>query len=125
MFVYKYNCRLFQCSIRLSIEEAKDKDLLHHIEKVLEKFGGKINSQDPNEISYQFQSEPDMFSFGRFVYDRTFDPITYQPNWIVKSPNLPDSEFKDKHSALEEYESRVELDIQTKIFAPSISPVLS
>lgn len=117
MLVYKYKTQPpFQCTIKLSSDESK---LLDHIGKVAMKFNGHFYAEKGSELTYEFPTEQDMFSFGRFVFETDFDPATYQPNWIVKSINLPDMEFSEKSLAFEELENRIGQHPDTKIQAPS------
>jgi hypothetical protein len=127
MLVYKYNTRPpFHCTVRLSTSELNDPNLLIHISKVASTFNGHLHEEIASEFTYQFSKEEDMFSFGRFVFEKDFDPDTYQPYWIVKSPNLPDRCFSDKSSAFEELEYRIEQHPCTSIQAPSCyNPVIA
>lgn len=117
MLIYKYKTRPpFQCTVRLPSDESS---LMVHIGKVALKFQGHLFEENGSELTYQFLTEQDMFSFGRFIFEKDFDPETYQPNWIVKSANLPDRCFSDRSWAFQELESRLEKYPDTKIEAPS------
>ena len=70
-------------------------------------------------------NEQDLFSFGRFVNDSSFDPETYQPYWIVSTPRITDKKFTNQHDAYNEYFSRVEQYSDTKIIAPSFPLLIS
>lgn len=120
MIVYEYSSKPpFRCSIKFEKKDVETDQEVLHVNKVMVYFNGRIISLVENKLTYEFNSEQDMFSFGRFVFDNNFDPETYQPFWIVKSPNLPDASFTDCYSAMQEYEQRVDQGITVQVIGPS------